>query len=224
MTVPPDAPERAGEILDRLAEAYPKARIELRWSTPLELLVATILSAQCTDQRVNEVTETLFSDYPHARAYAQAERGELEEAIRSTGFFRQKAKSIQGCCARLVEDHGGRVPQRMEELVELPGVGRKTASVLLAGAFDIPAIAVDTHCRRVSQRLGLTEAKGAEPIERDLRELYPRERWADVSRLFIWHGRYTCKSRTPRCEECVLPDMCPWYQAERVDAEDRQAR
>lgn len=216
MSVPADAPERAGEVLERIAEAYPEARIELRWSSPLELLVATILSAQCTDKRVNKVTRTLFSDYPDARAYAGADREELEEAIRSTGFFRQKAKSIQNCCARLVEEHDGRVPERMEDLVDLPGVGRKTASVLLAGAFEVPAIAVDTHCKRVSQRLGLTDAGGAEPIERDLRELYPPERWADVSRLFIWHGRYTCKSRKPRCEECVLPDLCPWYQEERA--------
>jgi len=214
VSVPADAPERAGEILDRVEEAYPEAHIELRWSTPLELLVATILSAQCTDKRVNQVTETLFRDYPDARAYAEADREDLEEAIRSTGFFRRKAKSIQTCCARLIEEHDGGVPERMEELVELPGVGRKTASVLLAGAFDRPAIAVDTHCKRVSQRLGLTDADGAEAIERDLRELCPRDRWADVSRLFIWHGRYTCKSRTPRCDDCVLPDLCPWYQEE----------
>ena len=203
--------DHAGEVLRRIDEAYPEARVELRFSTPLELLVATILSAQCTDKRVNEVTKTLFADYPNARAYASAELDELEEAVQSTGFFRQKAKNIKACCRDIVELHGGEVPSTMKELTSLAGVGRKTASVLLAVAFDTPAIAVDTHCRRVSQRLGLTFEDNADRVEADLKGLYPEDRWADVTRLFIWHGRYTCKSRRPLCEECALPDTCPWY-------------
>ncbi len=203
--------DHAGEVLRRIDEAYPEARVELRFSTPLELLVATILSAQCTDRRVNEVTKALFVDYPNARAYAVAELDELEEAVRSTGFFRQKAKNIKACCSDIVESHGGEVPSTMDELTSLAGVGRKTASVLLAVAFDTPAIAVDTHCRRVSQRLGLTLEDNPDNVETDLKALYPKDRWADVTRLFIWHGRYTCKSRRPLCEQCALPDTCPWY-------------
>ena len=204
--------ERAAEALDRLDEAYPEARIELEFRTPFELLIATILSAQCTDRRVNGVTRTLFTDYPDAASYASADRHELEEAIRSTGFFRQKAKSLQGCCAALVDEHGGEVPRDLEALTRLPGVGRKTDNVVRAGAFGLPGIAVDTHCKRVSQRLGLSMASGPEPIERDLNALYPEDRWAAISRLFIWHGRYTCKSRRPLCERCALPDLCPWYR------------
>ena len=208
----PHSAEHAGEVLRRIDEAYPEARVELRFRTPLELLVATILSAQCTDRRVNEVTKKLFVDYPNARAYAEADLGELEEAVRSTGFFRQKAKNIKACCTDIVEHHGGEVPSTMEELTSLAGVGRKTASVLLAVAFGIPAIAVDTHCRRVSRRLGLTTQNNPDKVEADLKELYPDDRWGDISRLFIWHGRYTCKSRRPLCEQCVLPDTCPWYR------------
>lgn len=203
--------DHAGEVLRRLDEAYPEARVELRFSTPLELLVATILSAQCTDRRVNEVTKTLFVDYPNALAYAGADLDELEESVRSTGFFRQKAKNIKACCTEINERYGGEVPSTMEELTTLAGVGRKTASVLLAVAFDTPAIAVDTHCRRVSQRLALTLEDNPDQVEVDLKELYPKDRWADVTRLFIWHGRYTCKSRRPLCEQCALPDTCPWY-------------
>ncbi len=160
--------DHAGEVLRRIDDAYPEARIELRFSTALELLVATILSAQCTDRRVNEVTKTLFVDYPNARAYAGADLDELEEVVRSTGFFRQKAKNIKACCSDIVERHGGEVPSAMDELTSLAGVGRKTASVLLAVAFDTPAIAVDTHCRRVSQRLGLTLEDNPDKVEADL--------------------------------------------------------
>lgn len=212
----PQGGDHAGEVLRRIDEAYPEARVELRFSTPLELLVATILSAQCTDRRVNEVTKTLFVDYPNARAYAGADLDELEEAVRSTGFFRQKAKNIKACCSDIVERQGGEVPSTMGELTSLAGVGRKTASVLLAVAFDTPAVAVDTHCRRVSQRLGLTLEDNPDKIEADLKELYPEDRWADITRLFIWHGRYTCTSRRPHCEECVLPDTCPWYRDNRA--------
>jgi len=206
--------EHALEVFRRIEDAYPEARVELRFSNPLELLVATILSAQCTDKRVNEVTETLFVDYPDAAAYAQADPEELEEAVRPTGFFRQKAKNLRACCSDLLERFDGEVPADMEALTSLAGVGRKTASVLLAVAFDQPAIAVDTHCRRVSQRLGLTAENDPVKIEADLKEIYPEEYWARISRLFIWHGRYTCKARRPACEECALPDICPFYQDE----------
>ncbi len=205
-------PETAALILDRLEAAYPDARVELDYTTPLELLVATILSAQCTDKRVNAVTHTLFRDYPDARSFAEEDPEIFQEAIRSTGFFRQKTKSVQACCARLVEEHGGEVPADLDLLTTLPGVGRKTASVVMAVAFGQPAIAVDTHCRRVSQRLGLTFSKNPDIIERDLAALYPEERWSTISRIFIWHGRYTCKSRRPLCEKCAVPDLCPFYQ------------
>ncbi len=205
-------PETAALILDRVEAAYPDARVELDYTTPLELLVATILSAQCTDKRVNAVTRTLFRDYPDARSFAEEDPEIFQEAIRSTGFFRQKTKSVQACCARLVEEHGGEVPADLDLLTTLPGVGRKTASVVMAVAFGQPAIAVDTHCRRVSQRLGLTFSKNPDIIERDLAALYPRERWSTISRIFIWHGRYTCKSRRPLCEKCAVPDLCPFYQ------------
>lgn len=207
--------DRAGTILDRLDDAHPEAVVELDHEGPLQLLIATILSAQSTDKRVNQVTPELFRRYPDAGAFADADREELHEAIRSTGFFRQKAKHIQGCCEKIVREHEGRVPDDMEALTDLPGVGRKTASVILAGAYDEPAIAVDTHCKRVSNRLGLVASDDPVKIEHRLRELVPEDRWAEVSRLFIWHGRYVCKARKPRCEDCVLPDLCPWYQDHR---------
>jgi len=204
--------DTAMEALRRIEDAYPEARVELRFSTPLELLVATSLSAQCTDKRVNQVTETLFVDYPDAAAYADADLVTLEEAVRPTGFFRQKAKNLKACCRDLVDRFDGEVPATMEELTSLAGVGRKTASVLLAVAFDKPAIAVDTHCRRVSQRLGLTAETDPVTVETDLKEIYPVDAWASISRLFIWHGRYTCKARRPLCEACAIPDLCPWYR------------
>jgi len=202
----------ATEILKRIDEANPEARVELRFANPLELLVATILSAQCTDKRVNEVTLSLFEAYKRAADYAGADLGELEGAIRPTGFFRQKAKNIQSCCSDLVERFGGKVPDEMEALTSLAGVGRKTASVLLAVAFGKPAIAVDTHCRRVSQRLGLTAENNPDKVEADLRNIYPEDDWVDISRLFIWHGRYTCVARKPRCGACSLPDLCAWFR------------
>lgn len=205
------SPEIAGLLLDRLEESYPDARVELDYTTPLELLIATILSAQCTDKRVNAVTQTLFRDYPDARSYAESDPETLQEAIRSTGFFRQKTKSLRACCSRLVEEHGGEVPADLDVLTTLPGVGRKTASVVMAVAFGEAAIAVDTHCRRVSQRLGLTFSTNPDIIERDLAQLYPPERWSTISKIFIWHGRYTCKARRPLCEDCAVPDLCPYY-------------
>ena len=200
----------AEETIARLKSAYPDARTALDWTNPLELLVATILSAQTTDVRVNLVTPNLFAKYPTAADYARADPAELEEAIRPTGFFRNKAKSLQGMARALVEDHGGEVPRTMAELVALPGVGRKTANVVLGNAFSIDeGVVVDTHVRRLSNRLGFTDQKDPEKIERDLMETVPREDWTVFSHLLILHGRSVCKSRKPECENCTLNDLCP---------------
>ena len=198
------------ETISRLKAAYPNARTELSWTNPLELLVATILSAQTTDVRVNLVTPNLFAKYPTAADYAGADPEELEEDIRPTGFFRNKAKSLLGMARALVEDHGGEVPRTMPELVALPGVGRKTANVVLGNAFSIDeGVVVDTHVRRLSNRLGFSTGKDPEKIERDLMETVPREDWTVFSHLLILHGRSTCKSRKPDCENCTLNDLCP---------------
>lgn len=202
--------DRARQILDALGRSHPDARVELDFETPLQLLIATILSAQSTDKRVNLVTPELFARYPDAAALAEADLEELEELIRSTGFFRQKSKAIRDCCRILVDEHGGEVPSEMAALTRLPGVGRKTANVVRAAAFSEPGIAVDTHCKRVSNRLGLTTHSDPVKIEADLGELYPRSRWAEVSKLFVWHGRYVCKARRPACGACALVDLCPW--------------
>lgn len=198
------------ETISRLKAAYPNARTELSWTNPLELLVATILSAQTTDVRVNLVTPNLFAKYPTAADYAGADPEELEEDIRPTGFFRNKAKSLLGMARALVEDHGGEVPRTMPELVALPGVGRKTANVVLGNAFSIDeGVVVDTHVRRLSNRLGFTTQKDPEKIERDLMQTVPREDWTVFSHLLILHGRSTCISRKPDCENCTLNDLCP---------------
>ena len=212
-----DLESRAAEVLVRLERRHVDAEVELHFRNPLELLIATILSAQSTDRRVNRVTPGLFKRYPGAAAFAAAGQAELEEAIHSTGFFRQKARNIRAACQMLVDRHGGEVPTEMADLVALPGVGRKTANVIRAVAFDLPGIAVDTHCRRVSSRLGLTTNHDPAKIEADLGGLYPPSQWADVSRLFIWHGRYVCKARKPACEDCPLPDLCPWFADEGGD-------
>lgn len=201
---------RAAKILARLARAYPKAGIELRFRTPLELLAATILSAQCTDERVNAVTETLFTRYRRAEDFARARPAALEKEIHSTGFFKAKAKSLMGMGRGLVERHGGEVPRTLEELVALPGVGRKTASVVLGNAFGIPALAVDTHVTRVSQRLGLTRADDPEKIHDELCVLLPRARWTKATHLLIIHGRRTCFARKPACPRCPVLALCPW--------------
>jgi endonuclease-3 len=204
--------ERAAEVLARLRELHPDARVELDHDNPLQLLIATILSAQSTDRRVNQVTPVLFEQYPDAAALAGADPGELEEVIRSTGFFRQKAKNVIACCQQIVDEHGGEVPSEMDALTALPGVGRKTANVVRAVAFGLPGITVDTHCKRLSQRLGFTEQSDPVKIEHEIGALYPESVWADVSRLFVWHGRYTCKARTPLCADCNLQDVCPWFR------------
>jgi endonuclease III len=201
---------RAGEILDRLAAEHPDAHIALNWSTPLELLVATILSAQCTDVRVNQVTETLFRRFRRPQDYLAVPAEELERAIQPTGFFRQKTAAIRGCCTAILERHGGEVPDTTAELVALPGVGRKTAAVVASNAFGRrEGIAVDTHVRRLSRRLGLTRHTDPDKIERVLMQLYPRERWLQVSDVLIFHGRRVCHARSPRCDVCSVTDLCP---------------
>jgi len=201
---------RAAKILARLTKAYPKAGIELRFSTPLELLAATILSAQCTDERVNAVTATLFGRYRRAEDFSRAQPATLEKEIHSTGFFKAKAKSLMGMGRALVERHGGVVPRTLEELVALPGVGRKTASVVLGNAFGVPAIAVDTHVTRVSRRLGLTRADDPEKIHDDLCAIIPKGKWTRATHLLIIHGRRTCFARKPSCPACPVLAHCPW--------------
>jgi endonuclease III len=201
---------RAAEILDRLAAEHPDASIALHWSTPLELLVATILSAQSTDVGVNKVTETLFRRFRTPEDYLAVPVGDLEMLIKPTGFFRQKSAAIRGCCAAILERHGGEVPRTTAELVKLPGVGRKTAAVVASNAFGATeGIAVDTHVRRLSKRLGLTRHTDPDKIERVLMQLYPRTRWLQVSDVLIFHGRRVCHARAPRCEECAVTDLCP---------------
>jgi endonuclease-3 len=202
--------EYAKEILTRLKREYPDARTELDYETPLQLLVATILSAQCTDKRVNMVTPLLFTTFPTAAALADAPQEKLEEIIKSTGFFRNKSKSLIGLGKALVERHGGEVPDSMEALVELPGVGRKTANVILGNAFGKnEGIVVDTHVGRLSLRLGLTKQTDPVKVEQDLMPLFPREDWALLAHLLIFHGRRVCFARSPACEKCVLNDICP---------------
>ena len=200
---------RAGQIVRKLALLYPDAHCALHYANPLQLLVATILSAQCTDERVNRVTPALFARYPDALAFAEADQAELEKMIQSTGFFRNKAKNIIACCRQLVELHDGEVPRTMEELVPLPGVGRKTANVILGNAFDVPGIAVDTHVGRLSQRMGLSDKTDPEKIERDLMALLPRKEWTMFTHRMIFHGRQVCHARKPQCEECQLAALCP---------------
>jgi endonuclease-3 len=204
------SPAPAPEVVDRLKSEYPDARTELDWANPLELLVATMLSAQTTDVQVNRVTQSLFAKYRTAEDYAESSPEELEEDIRPTGFYRNKARSLRGMASVLVEEHGGEVPRTMQELVALPGVGRKTANVVLGNAFGMDeGIVVDTHVRRVSGRLGLTENRDPTKIERDLMKVVPEEDWTVFSHLLILHGRRTCKARKPDCPNCVLNDICP---------------
>lgn len=198
-------------IDDMLAETYPDAHCELDFENPLELLVATVLSAQCTDARVNLTTPALFAKYPDARAYAEAEIADLEELVRPTGFFRNKAAAIKGIGMALIEDHDGEVPRTLEELTALPGVGRKTANVVLGNAFGIPGITVDTHIGRLARRLGWTTSKDPVKIEFELMEMFPRERWIMLNHRLIFHGRRQCFARKPLCETCPLAQVCPSY-------------
>jgi endonuclease-3 len=201
---------RARRILDTLQRAYPDAKIALDFRTPFELLAATILSAQCTDERVNMVTPGLFRAYPSARALAGADPAALEQAIRSTGFFRAKARSLLGMARALVERHGGEVPREREALTALPGVGLKTANVVLGNAFGVDALAVDTHVFRVSQRLGLAKADDPEEIHDQLVTILPRGRLTPGTHLLITHGRRTCLARKPACPACAIRPLCPW--------------
>src|SRR5581483_9796944 len=204
------ARERVAQLVRAFSKVYPDAHTELNFTNALELLIATILSAQCTDKRVNMVTPALFKKYRTAKDYAAAPPGELEHAIRSTGFFNSKAKSIRGATSTIAEKFGGRVPDSMEALRELPGVGRKTANVVLGNAFHKDeGIVVDTHVGRLSQRLGFTKQTDPVKIEQDLIALFPRERWTMLSHLLIEHGRRICEARRPKCEECFLNDLCP---------------
>ncbi|MFS8859402.1 endonuclease III [Synechococcus sp. B60.1] len=202
--------QRALEILIRLKRHYPNSTCALHYQTPLQLLVATILSAQCTDERVNQVTPELFRRFPDAQALAAAPREEIEALIRSTGFYRNKAKHIQEACRKIVTDFGGQVPRTMPELLTLPGVARKTANVVLAHAFGINAgVTVDTHVKRLSRRLGLTEHEDPVRIERDLMQLLPQADWENWSIRLIDHGRAICTARKPLCDQCFLADLCP---------------
>lgn len=207
-----DPAEKIGPILKLLDQHYAQAHVTLDFTNPLELLVATVLSAQCTDVRVNQVTPAIFKKYPTAAHYAAAPLGELEQAIYATGFYRQKAKSLKAICQALVARHGGQVPASLPELVKLPGVGRKTANVILGNAFGIPGIVVDTHLGRVAGRLGLTREKDPVKIEFDLMPLLPPERWEKFSHQMIWHGRQVCTARNPQCPACPLKPYCAYGQ------------
>jgi len=202
--------ERMAEVLVRLKQMYPRAKCSLDFTNPFELLIATILSAQSTDARVNIVTKSLFRKYPTPAAFAAATQAEMEKDVRQTGFFRNKAKAVIACAKAIVERHGGEVPRTMEELTALPGVGRKTANVVLSNAMKTPVgIVVDTHVARVSGRLGFTAHDNAEKIEEDLMQLIPKKEWTSYSHRVIYHGREICVARKPKCRECLLNDVCP---------------
>jgi endonuclease-3 len=203
------AAERVERIWPMLRKAYPDATIALKFTNPLELLVATILSAQCTDVRVNIVTKDLFRKYRSASDWAQADQGQIEEDIRTTGFFRNKAQNIKGACTKLVAEHHGQVPRTMEELTALPGVGRKTANVVLGNAFDTPGIVCDTHVIRLARRLALSDNTDPVKLEFDLADIVPKKRWTLFSHLLVFHGRTICKARKPDCPRCPIAECCP---------------
>jgi len=201
--------ERVKIIFETLDPLYTHEKTALKYKNPFQLLVATILSAQCTDERVNQVTETLFKKYNKPKDYVKAPIAQLEQEIRPTGFFKNKAKSIKGCAQGILDFYGGKVPSTMEEMVKLPGVGRKTANVVLGAAFDIPGVVVDTHVKRIALRLGLTETQDPDKIEKDVEKLLPEERWRRFSDILIYHGREICKSRKPAHERCPVFKWCP---------------
>ncbi len=201
--------ERAGLIFEILDPLYVREKTALEYRTPLQLLIATILSAQCTDRQVNRVTKSLFKKYKEPRDYLRIPVEELENDIRPTGFYRNKAKALKGCCQTIVDLYGGRVPSTMEELLKLPGVGRKTANCVLGAAFDVPGIVVDTHVKRLSFRLGLTQNHDPDKIERDLQKLLPQEKWRRFSDILIFHGRAICKARKPDHHRCPVETLCP---------------
>ena len=209
-------------ILALLKKRYPDARCELDFSNSLELLIATILSAQCTDVRVNMVTRNLFKKYRKAEDYARVAPKIFEDDIRSTGFYKNKTKSIISCCRKIAEEHGGKVPATMEELIHLGGIGRKSANVILGNAFGVPGITVDTHVKRVAYRLGLTSQQDPVKIEYDLMALIPKKEWTHFSHLIIFHGRYTCTARKPVCGGCVVKNLCPRIGV--VEGDNRRSR
>lgn len=201
---------RALKVIELLEKEHPDAKIALHYTNPLELLVATILSAQCTDERVNIVTKSLFKKYTKAEDYANVDLKELEQDIKSTGFYRNKAKNLKKCCQLLVEKYNSQVPKTMEELLELPGVARKTANIVLTNAFGVvEGVAVDTHVRRLAQRLGLSENDDPDKIEKDLMDIVPKDQWARITDLLIFHGRRVCTAKRPNCAACVLNKFCP---------------
>lgn len=209
--------KNVARILNRLYELYPDAHCALNYENPFQLLVATILSAQCTDVRVNMVTEDLFAKYPTVQALAEADLQTLEEEIRSTGFYRNKARSLRGCARMLLEEHQGEIPRTLTELVRLPGVGRKTANVVLGNAFGIPGMVVDTHVKRLSRRFAWTDQQDPEKIERDLCKLLPPEHWVQTAHLLIFHGRQLCKAPVPLCSKCPLLSDCPQRGVDRAN-------
>ncbi|MFQ5675743.1 MAG: endonuclease III [bacterium] len=209
-----DLRKRVVEIVDKLDKAYPEAHLELDFSTPFELLVATILAAQCTDAKVNQVTRNLFTKYPTPKSYLKANDDDLRQDLQGITFSRNKAKYIKNCCQALVEKFGGQVPTAVEDLTTLSGVGRKTANIVRANAMGIPAIGVDTHTIRVPNRLGWVKTKTPEKIEETLCELLPEEKWHRGNIVIQWHGRYTCKARKPKCNECVIFHQCDWAEKE----------
>ncbi len=201
--------EFAQEVLRRLLEKTPEPKIELNYSNPFELLVATILAAQCTDLRVNMVTKTFFKEYPTPEKIARESQQVIAEKIKSTGFYRNKANSLIACCQRLVIEYKGQIPQSVPDLERLPGVGRKTASVVVSNAFGLPALAVDTHVKRVVGRLHLSRANDPDKIEEELKKILPEKDWTPFSQTMVLHGRYVCVARNPKCKLCVLYDICP---------------
>lgn len=206
--------EKAHKILDYLDQEYPDATCSLNYSSPLQLLISTILAAQCTDKRVNEVTKDLFQKYPDVDAFATADQNELEQDIRSTGFYRNKAKNIISCCQDLISKHGGEVPRTMKELTALAGVGRKTANVVLGDAYGVPGVVVDTHAKRLSRRFGLTQEETPKKIEFDLMEVLPKDKWTKFCHQLIDHGRAVCTARNPKCELCGMRNLCDEYSYE----------
>lgn len=205
-----DRRARAQHVFEALRQAYPDAACSLDFQTPLQLLVSTILAAQCTDERVNQVTKSLFRKYARPEDYLAVSQEELEDDIRTCGFFRNKAKNIRSACRSILDDFGGEVPRTMEELLRLGGVGRKTANVLLGTCFGTPGVIVDTHCTRVANRLGFTKETDAGKIERDLMAVWPREQWTEFSHFMVFHGRAVCRARAPLCSQCVVKTWCPF--------------
>lgn len=204
--------EKAKRVLDILEKEYPNPKIALNFKTPLELLIATILSAQCTDERVNKTTPVLFKKYKKTKDYADADLKELERYISSINFFRNKAKNIQACCKKIVNEFGGEIPDTLERLITLPGIGRKTANIVLISAFGKDAIAVDTHVKRVSNRIGLAASDNPDKIEAELCKIIPQKRWIKATNLLILHGRNTCVAKKPKCEICKIKDYCNYFK------------